>query len=74
MKANRITFDRIRKSAFKKPIYDVWLWNGNNIMARNQLNEIQSNGWEIAGDITPTPRINKHSDDRMLIAFKRLRK
>lgn len=74
MKANRITFDRIRKSPFKKPIYDVWVWNCNNTMAQNQLAEIQSKGWEIAGNITPIPPIHKHSQDRMLITFKRLLK
>ena len=52
-----------------KPKYEFYLFSGNRTMAEKQTKELQENGWELAGNITPY--IGNFNYEGMLIPFKR---
>lgn len=56
----------------KKPYYEFYLFSGNRTMADKQTKELQEEGWELAGSITPF--MGKFDTERMLIPFKRKKK
>jgi len=54
---------------FKKPKYEFYLFEGNQIMVDRDVKKLQANGWELAGEINT--KFSVHGMDRMLIPLKR---
>lgn len=56
---------------YEKPKYEFKLYEGNAYMVSQNLPRLQSEGWELAGQITTQYSNGSSSNDRMLIPLKR---
>lgn len=50
-------------------VFEVTLYEGNEVMAKRDLEKLQKEGWEIAGEITA--KFCENEPNRMLIPLKR---
>lgn len=55
---------------FKKPKYEFYLFDGNQIMVDRDVKKMQEDGWELAGQVS-TEFSDSGRMHRMLIPLKR---
>lgn len=59
----------IFKRIFKKPIYEIYMFEGNQTMVSRDVKKMQEEGWELAGQITCS--FSQSGSDRMLVPLKK---
>ena len=60
----------IFKRMFKRKQYEIYLFEGNQIMVSRDVARMQKEGWELAGEITTS--FSGNNMPRMLVPLKRL--
>jgi len=55
---------------FKRKQYEIYLFEGNQIMVSRDVARMQKEGWELAGEITTS--FSGNNMPRMLVPLKRL--
>lgn len=61
--------NKIGRLLYRKPRYEFLIFEGNQIMVDKDLNKLQEDGWELAGEIQT--RYSDSFHHRMLIPLKR---